>query len=453
MPGQVIQLQLGNWLVPFMIYPRSEQPPGFLSIEAREIESGITRAQYIRSQERRKISVQTEPSEKSESEEEFTEEAEAEEDNEAERWLQKEKETRITFDPTEAFPQHLKTPQNVGIMCRVARGTYGEGNEALRTFKEIYTRFNNRHRAWLYPYTVLRDKGVRIPSEDPLATQSRDFKPWLWEGCIPTLISAAINPEILGLQNRMPLNLAIPRTSGKYVESWGETVKLIQQSFERAKAGGFYFGERKPENWIPYSCLLVDAIRFEEYGSLSIKEAGRILQIYMATPSRASLKFIETQYNTLYEAVNPANVEAEANPGLFEQRTRQARMIQDAYYRLLLERLIAGRILCYDFERYPSRKESIEKEHRLAEIVLSMLCTLDRLKLRQGLVRIVWKKDAPRRFKLWSSTVNFIQNDEGEFELDHVKETIAKWIHKLYIEPYPTEKYDFKTDVEGLLEV
>jgi len=340
------------------------------------------------------------------------------------------------------LPLNLQSPRNVGVMCRVRNPDQIEP-KASRTFSEIYGMMSSSHRVWLCPKWVLLQMGSRNPSGDPLYTSAFTHKPWIWEGCVPFIIRAALNPESVGLQNRRPLPLAFARTNERRQEIWQITKALVERAFEREVApgpngqrGGFYDGDPIPENWISYACTMA------EPPALTTVQAGQVLGIDRDKPALEDIRVIEAHYFALYAQNDPAKVDAEKNPDLWNQRTEYVKLLTTAYHRLLLERLIIGRNLSH----LPAR------ERQIAGVILSLIVWPDHSQIDKGFIRIVWRKDAPAAFRLRRSTIEFQPDESGILQPFHVKQTIANWVKKLYLEPYMNQDYDFDVTVEDFPE-
>lgn len=339
--------------------------------------------------------------------------------------------------PGEPLPANLQAPYNVGVMCRVRDGDLMP--KPSRTFSEVYAKLSQDHRVWLKPVWWIRKYFPAINAyADPLHTAADKPKPWVWEGGIPFIIRAVSNPEAAGLSGRKPLGIAFPIGGDGVNQTWQITKNLVELAFDReANKGGFYYGAEIAENWIKYKDAIVQDI------SMSIKEAGNMLGIDIARASQANIKDIETYYNMLYEANDPAKVDAETNSELFDARTKYFRHLQAAYFRILLERLLRGKPIA----------STTAGKNRLLESVLSMVVELDKSRLNQGYVRLVWKKKAPALYHLKSSTLKYGYDEQGELSPVHVGKVLVKWVHEL-IDPYmKTGNYDLKVDVEGLPEV
>lgn len=340
------------------------------------------------------------------------------------------------------LPWYLSDPYNVGVMCRVVDfpGQKKDPNRPSRLFSEIFASISKIHRTWLCPTWILRSRfGTKYPQFDPLHTLSNSFKPWIWEGCIPYTILASMNPSNYGFIGRNPLKIAISRTTenqyGQVVETWQQTKTLIERSFDRSRAGYFDFsGER-----YPYVC------EAEEPRGMSIFEAGKILQLEASRASQGSIRTIEQNYYQLYSQVDPSQVDAEQYPELWQYRTEQAKLLTEAYNRVLLERMIQSRPI----SSLPSR------ERALAVAALALIVTVDTSELEsENIFKIIFKKSAPRVLGLKDKTIKYYYNDQNQLEVDF--ETMSKnlrmWIDALYIQPYISKGHYPKIEFRGLEE-
>jgi hypothetical protein len=133
-------------------------------------------------------------------------------------------------------------------------------------------------------------------------------------------------------------------------------------------------------------------------------------------------------------------VKAEENPELWERLNENVKMLKVAYERLLMERFILGRELSVHKSR----------ELEIASMLLNKLVWCDDTQRDKGIIRIVWRKDAVKKYQLKGKTIEFIQ--EYGYLVPKVKDTIQRWVDKLCKEPYSGRGYDFDVTVEDLPE-
>lgn len=221
--------------------------------------------------------------------------------------------------------------------------------------------------------------------------------------------------------------IKMPSHGMREMLSWQMTVELIQQSFSREAAGGF---TSIHGDWIPYT--------------------GQILPVKM-TPEEALAMFgikdemlnvtnIHRLYRDLAARMNPEDVSMEENPHEWEDRIEYNKRLAAAWERIMMARLVAGRRL----HQIPAEAEKI------AAIIMNRLVWMDLSKKDQGIVRVVWRKDAPEIFGLRAKTLKFFINDEQEFDFASVSDILKAWVQKLYIDPYKAEGYTPRIQIEGL---
>ena len=456
---QVIQVRMGQLLIPVALHETNEPPDGFLSISYREFNpAGLTvsldqvykdflKEQQQLSQKKAEPKAPLVPlPEQYRAKDEEEEEEEEDEISKMFReaaggsggglWglneTDKPKANIFIEGMGVSLPPNLQPPYNAGVMCRVRDGDYSEPKPS-RTFKEIYQLIHPFHRVWLKPVWWIRKYFPTMnPYSDPLHTVSDKNKPWIWEGAIPFAIRAALNPVSAGLVDRRPLQIAFALHGEYGDDTWQYTKKLIEVAGEREVHGGFYDGE----NWITYE----DAIDKEI--SLSVAQAGSVLDLPDQVPSRVKIEVLEKRYQELYAAYDPANVDAENDPVKWQQYVTFANHIQAAYYRLLIEKMLLRRRIA----------STAKLEQQLLPVVLSKLVDLDTSIIEQGVVRIVWNKLAPSRYHLKDKTIKYRYNEQEELTPVYVKDVLQELVYKLYLEPYIKKGYTFQVSVEGLPE-
>ncbi len=414
MPLDTIYIRLRDTLVPVVLHPVTAPPAGYLSMQWRRIES--ERSELTRGIQLPKSERFLAPGG----------EITAEQERELKRAIP-------MYQEAVRLPPHLHYPNNEGVMCRVANPADAVEPKPSRVFSEIFSMLHDSRKVWLTPNWILKRRGAADPYADPLHTASLKHKPWIWEGCIPFIIRAALNPAGVGLVNPAyrPLPLAFPRFTIMGVESWELTQKLIEAAFDREAAGGFH----ADSDWITYNCEMAEP---EGYSTV---EAGRILEIYSLKPSLEDIRLIENQYNALYEKHDPAIIKAEEDPTLWQQRTEYVRKLKSAYLRLILERLITGRRPTY----LPAR------ELEVAAAALSLILRVEPHPEKREM-RIIWKKDAVRKYRLSRNTIEFKIDPYGEPVAPNIKDNLVKWVRKVYIEPARKLGYYATEAIEGLPE-
>lgn len=453
---RTVNVNLNGVSFPIAVYKHPLMPENYLCLEHREIQSSteITTSACL---SRRSTRLRTLP--KSFSVKVSRESLPTYEGREHEKeWYEQQgaslpahKESGVTTSHSpigEQLPYTLRYPNNVGVLCRVRDGA---GQKYSRTFREIYNMISPYRRVWFCPRTWLDKIGALFPDQDPLVTYSAKWRPWMWEGCIPFVIRAIISPASVGIVGLPPLlGVAVPDEYAAYrthdgikmepVPAAETTIRLIQQSFMREAAGGFDVNG----TWVPYSNIIVAR-------SLTVRKACDIMQLSGSCPELSNIRQIYEQYENLKQQYRPEAVDAEENADIYQERADFQQNLNAAFMRIMLERLINGSPL-YPRSRKPELAEQEKQlEHAVADRVMKMLINVDDSGIENGVVRLVWRKDAPKMYGLKRKTLSYhFDASSNNWLQDEAAARILQWFHILYIEHYRSQGYNPQVDIEGL---
>lgn len=343
---------------------------------------------------------------------------------------------------------YLLTPNNVGVLCRVRDAS---DFKFSRIFAKAYYMLNPFRRVKFCPKWWLQEAGIVTPEYDPLVTFGYTWRPWMWEGCIPFILRAISDPSSVGLYGVAPLmGIAVPEghkvTGGLSFSSRDQTlpveqftIKLIEESFKREAAGGFDFNG----TWVPYKDII--SIR-----SPTLREAGELLHIFAEKPAMMDVKWIYNNYEELVVANNPDDVDPNMDSETHAVRSEYVEQLNGAFLRIMLERLIAGKSL-YPYSHDPAKREFERQQERIvADRVMRMLINVDDSKISEGIVRLVWRKEAPKQYGLKAKTLSYYADASGEWEQGAVATRILDWFQYLYVDYYRSQGYNPQIDIEGL---
>jgi len=318
------------------------------------------------------------------------------------------------------LPPTLQTPYNIGVACNVVK--HGVGFPYYRTFSQVLSRIHHDHRVTLCPRTGAPGVFALIPFTDPLYTNTDYFRTWVWEGCLPHLITGVMNSGSGG----KALNIAVRSREKHPVDNiWvpksDETILIITRSFDFVAQGRFRCS-MKPEK------------------RMTLPQAAHILGIEpVRTVQFLDIGKIEQAYYDLYATWDPARYNMEDQPVEWQAAVEHTDLFTQAYERIVMAKMLQGRkIASQDY-----RKKA------LAERVLSRLVKIDTTKLHtERLVEIVWNRDALKEYGIPRNVIEIGYDQDGNLLLITVRDTIEKWIDELYRKPYAGQGYDFDVVIE-----